>query len=145
MQTVTSNFLLLRFFPLSLELMLFEIPVVIGACNWGFVYFFRIGKSVNSIKHVLWGSCYKKYFTRLKTLHIRKVLVYDMRRFFSRKTVAVADSGEVFEPNWGPKGRKNIFVRPAFPPPPSTLSQGLDNRGAPYLKLWIRYSVGQRE
>ena len=33
MQTVTSYFLLLRFFPLSLELMLFEIPVVIGACN----------------------------------------------------------------------------------------------------------------
>ena len=35
----------------------------------------------------------------------------------------------------GPKGRKNLFLRP---PPPPSLSQGLDDWAPPHLKAWIR-------
>ena len=50
--------------------------------------------------------------------------------------MAVADLGEVPE-GAGPKGQKKFFGRQ---PPP--LSQGLDDRAPPYLKVWIRHCMG---
>ena len=60
--------------------------------------------------------------------------------------MAVADLGEVprglgppliFRPSWGPKGaEKNLF---GDRPP---LSQGLDDRAPPYLKVWMRHCMG---
>ena len=44
----------------------------------------------------------------------------------------------IFKPNWGPKGRKKIFDT-IPPPPPAPLSQGLDDRSPPYLKVWFRH------
>ena len=38
----------------------------------------------------------------------------------------------IFRPNWGPKGRKNVFWRPGPP-----LSKGLDDRLPPYLRVWM--------
>ena len=38
-----------------------------------------------------------------------------------------------FRPNWGPKGRKNVFWR--LPPPPPLIS---GTPLSPYLKVWIR-------
>ena len=57
--------------------------------------------------------------------------------------LSLADSGEghrgtlpppplIFRPNWGPKGEKNYFSRPVPP-----LSQGLDDRAPPYLRVWM--------
>ena len=40
-----------------------------------------------------------------------------------------------FRPNWGPKGRKNFFLRPS----PPLLSQGLMTGPSSYLKVWIRH------
>ena len=57
----------------------------------------------------------------------------------------VADSGEepgrpspphIFRPNWGPKGRKKKFETATPPSPP--VSQGLDDRAPPSLKVCIR-------
>ena len=67
--------------------------------------------------------------------------------------IPVADPGEgsggpnpslIFRPNGGPNGRnfffggggRNFFLRP---PPP--ISQGLDDRSPPYLKVWIRHCI----
>ena len=41
----------------------------------------------------------------------------------------------ILRPNWGPKGQKNFFSFRTAPP----LSQGLDDRLTPYLKVWIRH------
>ena len=40
----------------------------------------------------------------------------------------------IFRPEWGPKGRKNIFWRP--PPPPHNLSKGLDDRSGSSTGNW---------
>ena len=59
---------------------------------------------------------------------------------------SVADPGEapegpaplIFRPNWGPKGRKNVYLETAPSPPP--FSKGLDYRPpSPYER---RTSIG---
>ena len=61
--------------------------------------------------------------------------------------LSVADPGEepggpappYFQTKRRPEGRKQIFWRPPFAPPPPPLSQGLDDRAPLYLKVWIRH------
>ena len=53
-------------------------------------------------------------------------LVWENRSHFAMPPLAVADPGEgappfIFRPNWGPKDRKNIFLRP----------------GPPYIRVWM--------
>ena len=63
-------------------------------------------------------------------------LLWENRSHFAMPPLAVADPGEgpplIFRPNWGPKGRKNIFSRPGpryirvWMTGPLPLSEGLD-------------------
>ena len=42
----------------------------------------------------------------------------------------------IFRPEWGLKGRKNIFWRPPSTPPPPNLSKGLDDRSGSSTGNW---------
>ena len=67
--------------------------------------------------------------------------------------IPVADPGEgsggpnpplIFRPNGGPNGRNFFFWGGGeifFLRPPPPISQGLDDRSPPYLKVWIRHSI----
>ena len=43
----------------------------------------------------------------------------------------------IIEPNWGPRGRKKLFWRPA-PPPPPPYPRVWITAPPPYLKVWVR-------
>ena len=69
--------------------------------------------------------------------------------------IPVADPGEgsggpnppplIFRPNGGPNGRNFFFLGGGakffFLRPPPPISQGLDDRSPPYLKVWIRHCI----
>ena len=67
--------------------------------------------------------------------------------FVSKKgrKIAVADPGPPLfldQTNWGPKGRKNYFGSPPFPPPPPPYLRVRMTPPSPlYLKVWIRVFV----
>ena len=75
---------------------------------------------------------------RRQVLHCKSHTFSGIRRY-----KPVADIGEgpglpplfILRPNWGPKGRKNIFWRPPLPPPPYLR----DDRDAPTPVVWIRH------
>ena len=50
----------------------------------------------------------------------------------------------IFRTNWGPKGPKKIFWRPAPHPPPPYLRVWMTGPHPPYLELWDRHSVAVR-
>ena len=81
--------------------------------------------------------------------HLHETVTYETKNLtgWQKTQKVVADPGEgprdpvplIFRPNWGRKGPQFFFLRP---PPP--LSQGLDDRGPFYLKVWIRHWRGRK-
>ena len=80
---------------------------------------------------------------RAKFSRIPESTSQNFLRFRNSDSLTWADPGEgsggpaplisvISRPNWGSKGRKKVFLRPA------PLSQGLDDGPPPYLKVCIR-------
>ena len=62
----------------------------------------------------------------------------------SRRGVRGAQPPLIFRPNGGPNGRNFFFWGGAkffFWDRPPPISQGLDDRSPPYLKVWIRHCI----
>ena len=76
-------------------------------------------------------------------IELEKLYANDRSQLLVKQTcllrITVADPGGpplIFRPNWGPKGRKKVFLVTARRPPPPTSSQGL-HPALHYIKLSV--------